>query len=717
VTRITQIRKRDGRLVPFEPRRVADAIYRAAQSVGGEDRFLAEELAGVVGLYLERSHGGRIPGIADVEDAVERVLVDTGHARTAKAYILHRDRRRAARERVHVLEDDPVDRPLPVVGSEGTGAVSAWSKARIVRALLEEAALDEPTAEEVARAVEGRVLSSGVPRISSSLVRALVDSELFARGRTASRDRQRVVGVPKRDLARRLAEGVPDRRAADPASLSEALGEEVLRPYVLEEVVPPGAAEAHRQGDLHLHDLGAPLALAHVALGMEALLARSLRGEGASRSSGARRMASALSEAVVRHGASAARTFALEDVNVHLAPLVDRLDEDALHAEMRELLLSPAFTLYPRRGGLLRLELVLGAEVPTRLQSRPAPAPAPPGRLLGDQADDALRVARAILAAASELRREGAGDRLPTLTLTVPRAASRDPAARALLRDALAGAAEAGEPRFLFDAPGLPSRGGRALRVRAEDATDPLRFESGDVSIATVAAVNLVGAALRCGAGREDAFLHELRRLVRLALDAASARVGFLTRRGEARDGGLWTLRSGADPLVDLEGAFHAVEVVGADRAATLLAPEASATRREAIAAAAWAHVVTVAAAEGRERSLSVVVTAPSNEEACVRFAAVDAARFERAARWWPDREVASYADTRPSGPAALFEAVGSDRTHPAGIARRLVRRFDPEKRPPLDDLLATLEQGAADPSVVELALDPWPRRWLRSAP
>ena len=122
--RITQIRKRDGRVVPFELRRVADAIYRAAQSVGGEDRFLAEELAGVVGLYLERSHGERIPGIGDVEDAVERVLVDTGHAKTAKAYILHRDRRRAARERVHVLEDDPADRPLPVVGSEGTGAVS-----------------------------------------------------------------------------------------------------------------------------------------------------------------------------------------------------------------------------------------------------------------------------------------------------------------------------------------------------------------------------------------------------------------------------------------------------------------------------------------------------------------------------------------------------------------------------------------------------------------
>src|SRR5690606_21797375 len=145
--------------------------------------------------------------------------------------------------------------------------------------------------------------------------------------------------------------------------------------------------------------------------------------------------------------------FALEAVNVHLAPMVDRLDEDALHAEVRELLLSPAFLTFPRRGGLLRLELVLCAEVPLRLLDRPAPPPAPPGRVLGDHADDALRVARALLAAASELRREGAGDRLPSFTLVVPRTADRDPAARALLRDALAGAAESGEPRIVFDAP------------------------------------------------------------------------------------------------------------------------------------------------------------------------------------------------------------------------------------------------------------------------
>ncbi|MFV1958594.1 MAG: ATP cone domain-containing protein, partial [Planctomycetota bacterium] len=55
--RIRQVRKRDGRLVPFQREKIADAIFRAARSVGGENRFLAEELAGVVMADLARRLG------------------------------------------------------------------------------------------------------------------------------------------------------------------------------------------------------------------------------------------------------------------------------------------------------------------------------------------------------------------------------------------------------------------------------------------------------------------------------------------------------------------------------------------------------------------------------------------------------------------------------------------------------------------------------------
>src|SRR4029079_10848939 len=149
--------------------------------------------------------------------------------------------------------DDPGDRSSPLVTGAGGGTLSAWDKGRIEAALVKEAGLAPAPPEEWAGAVEDRVLSSGVPRVSSSLVRSLVDAELFTRGHGVPFERQRVVGVPKRDLARRIEEGPSDRRPRDPAAFAEAIGEEVLAPYVLEEVVPFAAAEAHRLGEVHLY--------------------------------------------------------------------------------------------------------------------------------------------------------------------------------------------------------------------------------------------------------------------------------------------------------------------------------------------------------------------------------------------------------------------------------------------------------------------------------
>ncbi len=99
------IQKRDGRIVEFEIKKIADAIFKAAQAVGGEDRQLAEELAQVVVKYIAKVKTAGIPTVEEVQDAVEKVLIETGHARTAKAYILYRDRRTRLREAKSELMD------------------------------------------------------------------------------------------------------------------------------------------------------------------------------------------------------------------------------------------------------------------------------------------------------------------------------------------------------------------------------------------------------------------------------------------------------------------------------------------------------------------------------------------------------------------------------------------------------------------------------------
>ncbi|MCR4427017.1 MAG: anaerobic ribonucleoside-triphosphate reductase [Firmicutes bacterium] len=102
----TVIEKRDGRLVPFDKRRIADAIFRAAQSVGGRDRQLAMDLADKVVSYLLSKNGpGCIPSVEQVQDVVEKVLIEEGHAQTAKAYILYRAKRTRIREGKSELMD------------------------------------------------------------------------------------------------------------------------------------------------------------------------------------------------------------------------------------------------------------------------------------------------------------------------------------------------------------------------------------------------------------------------------------------------------------------------------------------------------------------------------------------------------------------------------------------------------------------------------------
>ncbi len=95
---ITKIRKRDGREVPFNIEKIANAIFKAASAVGGNDYDTALSLAEQVVEYVESELKKKVPTVEEVQDSVEKVLVETGHARTAKAYILYRAERTRMRE-------------------------------------------------------------------------------------------------------------------------------------------------------------------------------------------------------------------------------------------------------------------------------------------------------------------------------------------------------------------------------------------------------------------------------------------------------------------------------------------------------------------------------------------------------------------------------------------------------------------------------------------
>ncbi|MEM2688185.1 MAG: ribonucleoside triphosphate reductase, partial [Thermoproteota archaeon] len=96
---VKYVRKRDGKLEPFNPKKIADAIWKAAKAVGGKDRGLAESLAMEVVRQLEGRFGDDgVPTVEEIQDLVEKTLVERGHYRTAKAYILYRKQHQDLRE-------------------------------------------------------------------------------------------------------------------------------------------------------------------------------------------------------------------------------------------------------------------------------------------------------------------------------------------------------------------------------------------------------------------------------------------------------------------------------------------------------------------------------------------------------------------------------------------------------------------------------------------
>jgi ribonucleoside-triphosphate reductase len=88
-----QLRLEDGTLVPYDEKKISNSIYQAGQRPlpgTGIEKRTTEELAGLVTLFLNRHHGEEVLEMDDIYDMVEKVLIETGHAKIAKGYILNR---------------------------------------------------------------------------------------------------------------------------------------------------------------------------------------------------------------------------------------------------------------------------------------------------------------------------------------------------------------------------------------------------------------------------------------------------------------------------------------------------------------------------------------------------------------------------------------------------------------------------------------------------
>jgi len=572
IGRIAKVRKRDGRLVEFDERKIADAVFKAACSVGREDRFLADELAGVVTLFMEKQYAGTVPGIEEIQDMVEKVLIETGHARMAKAYILYRDQRARAREQVRVQAESG---PGPVVGNPARARVSSWSKARIAEALVREADLDEQLAAKVAASVERKVFDTGVPRITTGAIRSLVEAELFERGFSDRVGRQALVGLPRYDVDQLLRGGKETPwRPAGPRDLKRTVADAVLAQYALSEIYSAEVAEAHLDARLHILDVGSPFEwLAAVAEAPPA-------GDADAWVEGAASLVGRLANVVTRE--------------VTLTGLVpdrckwcrDAGPGNAIGAA-RRLLGHSALHALDRGGGRFRLAFALPA------------MPADEGAFLLSEGLVREHWARF---------RAGALDGLPVIITHAPAAGVDTDRGRRALLPVLAAAAETGRVRVVLDREEPAPLVTPWYRLPAPEATPAA------MPVAGAVAVNL---AMLAGEA-EETLREALDAVIVLAVKALKQKRSFMGALQADPSGPLYRVAAGARPLLAGGRGCDLVHLVGLNAAVGRLEADAAAAAR--LAGRLRSYATVRIAEEGRRVRLHACAAPDRDREAARRF-------------------------------------------------------------------------------------------------
>lgn len=485
----TRIAKRDGREVPFDEEKIRSAVARAQAAVGEDDAHLPAEVSTLVRLALDERRGGEgepaaVPGIEEIQDLVERALIELGRAQVAKAYIVYRERRAQVREALLVHRAGTRSRGGDVT-VEDRQTLSRWDKGRIVAALMGEAELPRAVAERVAARVEARVFELGQKRVSTGLVRELVDGELMELGLEAALRRQTSIGVPLHDLRGLLAqqEEAPDpRRAAGAGRLSAAGLEarvcaEVLRRHALFELLPREVVERHLAGDLEVVGLESLVRPLWLSVPCELWLARS---------EVAASDAFALLDALARALREVGRGVVLEDGSALVAALTARARGDEALGQW----LAALAALARAAGRRVDLSGIEGpdAQAPRRLQAL--------ARLIGalDAAGDNAWLPRLFV------------DERALEALSFERDEARERALERLL----------GAGRLVPTWAGAGERGVAPGCVRAEG-------ERGALACGAALALNLPRLALRAGPWREDRLLERAAELVAGGAEALAA--------------------------------------------------------------------------------------------------------------------------------------------------------------------------------------------------
>ncbi len=637
---LTSIVKRDGATAIFDKHKIADAIFRAAQEIGGKDRDRAENLASAVAIYLAKKLDGDIPTVDQVDDAAERVLIEMGHARTALSYARRRDRRARVRRlregdtRALMNELREANRERMASRREtrwvrtSADTLVHWDYTRIVEALVRETGLDEGLANAIAIEVEQQIAMAEVKTLTASLIRELVGAKLIEHGLEEHHRRHMRLGVPLYDAERIIRGPSADGTALDPDATGHVLAEAVKREFALSEVFSEEAADAHVRGDLHIHDLGAVDRLHAAAQSLEYVARFGMNLHDARTFSKPPKYADTLLAQMVNSSLTLqnhfASTIAWDAVNVYFAPFVEGFADKDMHQLAQMLVYEYAYRAVVQGDRAPVTEIGIAWDVPEHLKDVEAIGPGGTAteRNYGDYATTVQQFAWALFEVFREGSLRGMPFPAPIPQVHVTPAFFATDGHEAFLEHVAKTASLRGGVQFALE---------RGTPARHEGSS----WESPRTVVQRIT-LNLARVAYR--ASSEQALMGELERLVGIAARAHLQKRAFIEQLLALKGLGplgLLTVQRDGRPYIDMQEALYLVGFSGLNECVQELTGQALHESDDAadFAQRILKRVDRLCAYWSEQLDFRCVAAHTADTELCHRFAAVDLQEFPERAR------------------------------------------------------------------------------------
>ncbi|NLO92016.1 MAG: anaerobic ribonucleoside-triphosphate reductase [Elusimicrobia bacterium] len=652
-----RVKKSDGRVEALDKNKITEGIFRSAKDAGGKNRRISEVLADEVYAKLAASGQDQILTSEQIGDTVEKVLIEEGHAATAKAFILYRERRAHLRKVLKVRrsvsgKNNSTDMAL-MVAAEGNEELLPWDKAAIAQALVKEAKIDRKSADKIAGMVERRIADSGMQQVTTSFVRELVDNELFNAGiKNGHLKRQRSMGMPLYDIENLFFNKSSENSniaANNPEAINLTIAENTLKQYALEKIFSEEVSTAHLEGAIHLHDLGYPTRVYCGSHSLEYIKKYGLRLENLNIQSQpakhARTLTGHLNTFLASMQAYYAGALGVAFTNVFYAPYLVGMGEDELKQEAQNLIFSCAQNAFSRGAQTLFIDFNVHLGVPAYLKSIPAIGPG--GKYTGKTYGEYAKEVRAFAKAMMDVWR--AGDayghvfEFPKMDLHINQEAFDDPEQFELLKYACKMASENGSPYFVFDRDEVTlsqcCRLKTALNLNDEYDShmvkhpESLRF-CGFQNVT----INLPQAAYRAGKGNLEGLLNHITQAMDLAVKAHAQKRVFIKKLMSGRGYPLWQLgKEGPDgrPYVNLDKSSYIIGMNGLNECLQYLTGK-QLHEDEAVykmGLKVIAHMYLKIKDFEKTHGLKFVLEESPAESAARRFAKIDLRRFPEQAR------------------------------------------------------------------------------------